>query len=60
MLSRFDFYMAMKKVTCKDCGKEFETNVTSRFSRKYCDKCSKKRKEDYDNLYSVEFEDCED
>ena len=52
--------MVIKKVACKDCGKEFETKVTSRFTRKYCDKCSKKRKVEYDNLYNVNFEDCED
>jgi transposase-like protein len=52
--------MAIKKITCRDCGKDFEAKVTSRYSRKYCDKCSKKRKEEYENLYSVNFEDCED
>jgi len=52
--------MVIKKIACKDCGKEFETKVTSRFTRKYCDKCSKKRKEDYENLYTVKFNQCED
>ena len=46
--------------TCKDCKKEFEVKANSRFTRKYCDDCSKKRKKDYDNLYSVKFEECED
>lgn len=52
--------MAIKKIACKDCGKEFEIQKKGRYLRKYCDKCSLKRKEDYDNLYSVEFEDCDD
>ncbi len=52
--------MVMKKIECKDCGKEFEAKITSRYSRKYCDKCSKKRKSDYENLYSVKFEECDD
>lgn len=49
-----------KNVICKDCGKEFSAKVTSRYARKYCDKCSLKRKKDYDNLYSVKFEDCDE
>ena len=52
--------MVLKKLKCKDCGKEFEFDVKGRFSRKYCDSCSKKRKKDYENLYSVKFEDCDE
>ena len=47
-------------IKCKDCGKEFEIIKKTRYPRKYCDKCSKQRKKDYDNLYSVKFEDCDD
>ncbi len=50
----------MVKKTCKDCGKEFEAKVSSRYTRKYCDKCSKQRKKDYDNLYMVKAEDCDE
>lgn len=48
------------KKKCKDCGKKFEVSKKSRYTRKYCDKCSKQRKKDYENLYAVEFEECED
>ena len=51
--------MVIKKIACRDCGKEFEAKV-SRFKRKYCDSCSKKRKKDYENLWKVKAEDCED
>ncbi|MDP2925697.1 MAG: hypothetical protein Q8N99_04970 [Nanoarchaeota archaeon] len=52
--------MQTKKIICRDCKKEFTAKITSRYSRKYCDECSKKRKKDYENLYSVKFEDCDD
>lgn len=52
--------MAIKKITCKDCGKEFEIKVYGRYTRKYCDKCSKKRKEDYENLHTVTFDQCDE
>ncbi len=60
MLQIIEFTMVVKKIACKDCGKIFESQISSRYTRKYCDKCSKKRKEDYENLYSVNFEECED
>ncbi|MFA5856262.1 MAG: hypothetical protein WC867_02825 [Candidatus Pacearchaeota archaeon] len=50
--------MEAKKVLCKECKKEFTVTGSSRFQRKFCDSCSKKRKKDYENLYTVEFEDC--
>ncbi|MBC8435077.1 hypothetical protein H8D91_01095 [archaeon] len=50
----------IKKVICKDCGKEFEQKATARFARKYCDKCSAKRKKDYENLWKVTADECED
>jgi len=49
-----------KKTKCKDCGKEFEVKSSGRYRRKYCKKCSKKRKKDYENLWKVKAEDCED
>ncbi len=49
-----------KTLVCKDCKKEFVLKKTGRYARKYCDKCSKQRKKDYENLYKVKFEDCED
>lgn len=48
------------KVKCKDCGKIFEQKATARFQRKYCDACSKKRKKDYENLWKVTADECED
>ncbi|GEM_PF-1379275 len=50
----------LKTVKCGTCGKEFETKSTARFQRKYCDECSKKNKEYYDNLDSITIDDCED
>jgi hypothetical protein len=51
----------MKKIIkCKDCSKEFEFEKSGRYTRKYCDACSKKRKKDYEKLYSVKFEDCDE
>lgn len=49
-----------KIIKCKDCGKEFKTETKSRFPRKYCDKCSAERKEEYKNIHKIEFEDCDD
>jgi len=52
--------MAIK--ICRDCKKEFEQkyNYNPKYRQKYCDKCSKQRKKDYANIYSVNAEDCED
>ena len=50
----------VKIVKCKDCGKEFEQKARARFPRKYCDKCSAKRKKDYANLWKVKASDCEE
>ena len=49
-----------KKVKCRDCGKEFEQKKTARYARKYCEKCSKKRKKDYEGLWKVKAGDCDD
>ena len=45
---------------CKDCNKEFKQTKKARYERKYCPECSKQRKKDYENLYLVNAEDCED
>jgi hypothetical protein len=49
-----------KIVKCKDCSTKFEQKGSARYERKYCDKCSKKRKRDYENLWKVKAEDCDD
>ena len=50
--------MATKK--CLKCKAEFTLNPRARFVRKYCDKCSKKRKKMWDNQWKVKFEDFKD
>ena len=40
--------------------REFEYDPFARFKRKYCDKCSKKRKKMWENQWKVKFEDLED
>jgi hypothetical protein len=52
--------MVIKTTICNDCKKEFNYNKTKRYNRKYCDNCSKKRKVEYENLYMVKAEDCEE
>ena len=51
--------MKMKK--CWDCKNEFEYDPFARYKRKYCLKCSKKRKKMWDNQWKIKFrEDMED
>jgi|TARA_Y100000310_G_C20686953_1_gene819648 Zn finger protein HypA/HybF involved in hydrogenase expression len=50
----------VKKIKCKDCKKEFEQKTNARYARKYCKKCSKKRKKDYADLWKVSADECED
>jgi len=50
----------MIEKTCKDCGKEFETPKRSRYPRKYCDKCSKQRKKDYEKIHLITADECEE
>ena len=54
------FILIMVEKQCKDCGKMFEEKQNSRYPRKYCDKCSKKRKKDYENIHLISIKDCED
>jgi len=49
-----------KTQKCNECGKEFEVVVKSRYQRKYCPKCSEQRKKDYENLYMVSADECDD
>lgn len=57
----FENYKPKEKIVkCKDCGLEFTQKGTAKFKRKYCDKCSKKRKDDYANLWKVCANDCDD
>ena len=58
--TKIDLKVKTKTQKCKDCGKKFEVKSTARYARKYCDKCSKKRKKDYENLYMVKAGDCEE
>jgi len=50
----------MSTKTCKDCKKEFQFVKTSRYLRKYCDKCSKERKKAYEDIYLIGANDCEE
>jgi len=50
----------IKQKECLDCGKEFEFNTLARYKRKFCKKCSAKRKKMWDNQWKVKFEDLED
>lgn len=50
----------MVEKICKDCGKEFEEKKSARYPRKYCDKCSKKRKKDYEKIHLITADQCED
>jgi hypothetical protein len=52
--------MVTKTIICKDCKKEFTIETNSRYFRKYCPKCSEKRRKDYENIDSIKIEDCED
>jgi len=57
----FEFYHETgKKKKCKECGKEFIQKYSAKFERKYCPECSKKRKADYESLWKVKAEECED
>ena len=57
-----------KTAVCKDCKKEFKYMPPRRpyplwyikYGRKYCDKCSKERKDLMNNLHDIKIEDCDD
>jgi len=48
------------KKACKDCGKEFEQKPSSRYPRKYCDKCSAERKKAYEDIHMITADECEE
>ena len=50
----------MKKVKCLQCKNEIEIDTKARFKRKYCKKCSVKRKKMWDNQWRIKFEDLDD
>jgi len=50
----------MKIKKCLDCKTKFEVNPSARFERKYCLKCSKKRKKMWDNQWKIKFENLPD
>jgi hypothetical protein len=51
--------MAIK--ICRDCKKEFEYQKSStRYPRKYCDKCAKARKKSYENIHNICASECEE
>lgn len=50
----------MKTKKCFDCKATFEVNPHARYERKYCLKCSAKRKKLWDNQHTIKFEDLED
>jgi Zn finger protein HypA/HybF involved in hydrogenase expression len=50
----------IKKKKCLQCSKVFEFDTMARFRRKYCKKCSEKRKKMWDEQWKVKFEDLND
>lgn len=50
----------MVKQKCFVCRKEFEAKSNARFPRKYCLKCSAKKKKLWENQWKVKFEDLDD
>jgi len=50
----------MVKQKCFACKKEFEAVSNARFPRKYCPKCSAKKKKLWENQWKVKFEDLPD
>ena len=38
---------------CRDCGKEFDAPQHTRYPRKYCDKCSKQRKKEWEKVHLI-------
>lgn len=52
--------MIKKKKICPDCKTEFEYDPKARFKKRYCDTCSKERKEAYENIHEISIDDCED
>jgi hypothetical protein len=45
---------------CPDCGSEVEKVPNARYPRKYCKKCSEKRKKDWEDIHLISVDDCEE
>jgi len=46
----------VKTKLCADCKKvEFEVKPFAKYPRKYCDKCSEKRKKLWENQWKIKF-----
>jgi len=52
--------MENKEIKCRDCGTMFVPPKKGRYARKFCTKCSKQRKKDYENLYKLSAKDCDE
>jgi len=48
------------KIKCKECGVLFNPPENSKYKRKYCNKCSKQRKKDYEKVYLITADECEE
>lgn len=58
LLSKKTIMIKVKK--CLECRTEFKFDTSARYKRKYCKKCSKKRKKMWDNQWKIKFEDLDD
>lgn len=51
-------------IKCGSCGKEVDVIQRPKFKRKYCDNCSAKNKEEWnnwkENQWKITVDDCED
>lgn len=50
----------VKTKKCLECKTEFEFDTSAKYKRKYCKKCSEKRKKMWDNQWKIKFEDLDD
>jgi len=50
----------METIICKECNENFTPLENSKYKRKYCDKCAKQRKKDYQNIHLITANECED
>ena len=45
---------------CPDCGGKVVQPEKARYPRKYCQKCSDKRKKDWEDIHLISADDCEE
>jgi len=50
----------MELKVCEECSRKFKPPEKSKYKRKYCNKCSKKRKKDYQNIHLITVDECEE